>query len=314
MTRQPRWFQSIGAAALLAIVLVAPVLAPNPYAVRIMAQAGIAFLLATGLNLVMGYAGQVSLGHAAFFGLGAYGSAIVSLRFGWHPLLGIVVAVALTGLIAYVVGLPTLRLKGHYLAMATLGLNEIVLILLVEASDLTGGPSGLTNIPRFRLFGVTFGSHAMSYYLIWVFALFGLLVARNLTASRSGRALRALHGSEFAAAASAVDVSKAKVRIFVVSAIYAAVAGALYSHFVTFISPPTFSVAASVMLVVMVVAGGLGTLIGPLLGAVLLTLGPEYLRAYQDYTLIVYGALLMATMVFLPGGLASVVRKRRAQT
>jgi branched-chain amino acid transport system permease protein len=299
-------------AAIALSVAVAPLVAPNPYVVRIMAQAGIAVLVATGLNLVFGYAGQVSLGHAAFYGVGAYTSAVLTAKLGWHPLAGIAGAAVVTAATAYVIAVPTLRLKGHYLAMATLGLNEIVTILLVEWAWLTGGPSGFRDIPRLRLAGLVFESHTMSYYLVWAFALLGMLVARNLVSSRQGRALRALHDADVAAAACAVDVARAKVRIFVISAVYAGVAGALYAHFVTFISPPTFSVAASIGFLVMVVLGGMGTLAGPVVGALILTFGPEYLRAYQDYTLMVYGALLVATMVFVPRGLASLgLRQRR---
>lgn len=289
----------------------APVLAPNPYVVRIMVQAGIAMLVVTGLNLVFGYAGQVSLGHAAFYGLGAYASAVLAVKLGWDPFAGIAGAALVTAAAAYIIAVPALRLKGHYLAMATLGFNEIITILIVEWAWLTGGPSGFRDIPRLSLAGVAFTSHTMSYYLVWAFALVGILVARNLVSSRTGRALRALHDADVAAAASGVDVARAKVRVFVISAVYAGVAGALYAHFVTFISPPTFSVAASVGFVVMVVLGGMGTLAGPVAGALILTFGPEYLRAYQDYTLMVYGALLVATMVFVPRGLASLLPRER---
>lgn len=312
MSSRPRYLSFrfiLGPALLVALVLAAPLAAPNLFIVRLFVDVGIAILLATGVNLVFGYAGQVSLGHAAFYGLGAYTSAILAVRSGWPPAFGMVAAALGTAAVAYLIGLPALRLKGHYLAMATLGFNEIVAIVLTEAKPLTGGPDGLRGIPHLAVAGYEFGSHIANYYLVWAFVLVGLLVARNLVRSRVGRALRALHDSEVAAAASGVNVARYKTHIFVISAVYAGLAGALSAHFNTFISPPTFSVATSVTLLAMVVIGGMGTLVGPAIGAVALTVGPEYLRAYQDYTIVVYGALLMAAMAFFPGGIASMFSK-----
>lgn len=308
--RTTRWARLLRPGALVVAVVLAPLVAPNQFVIRLLVDAGIACLLVTGFNLVFGYAGQVSLGHAAFYGLGAYTTAILTTKFGWPPLAGLAAAVAVAAASACLIGAPALRLRGHYLAMATLGFNEIVVILLIEAKPLTGGSDGLGSIPAMAIGGYRFDSHTSNYYLVWALVLVGLLVARNLIDSRPGRAVRALHDSETAAAASAIDVSSHKIRIFVISAVYAGVAGALYAHFETFISPPSFFVAASVTLLAMVIVGGAGTLVGPLVGAILLTVGPEYLREYQDYTLVVYGALLMAAMVFVPGGAASLWRKR----
>lgn len=298
-------------AAAIGLIVILPVLAPNQFLVKLSALSGIAVLLATGLNLIFGYAGQVSLGHAAFYGIGAYATAILTTKAGWPSVAALVAGVALAGIAAWLVGVPALRLKGHYLAMATLGFNEIVAIVLVQAKPLTNGTDGLGSIPPLSLGPVVIASNAANHYVVWACVLLGLWTARNLVAGRSGRSVRALHDSEVAAEASAVDTGRAKTSTFVISALYAGLAGALYAHFVSFISPVDFVVAASVTIVTMVVIGGMGTVLGPLLGGVLLTVGPEFLRSYQDYTLLVYGSLLIAVLIFWPQGLAGLVSRRK---
>jgi branched-chain amino acid transport system permease protein len=289
--------------AFAVLVLTAPLLFQGGYMMNVLVFVGINTMLAIGLNLLLGYAGQISLGHAGFFGLGAYISGILTTTHGWNPWLAMPIAAAVVGTTAFLIGLPILKLKGHYLAMATLGMGIIMYIVFNETIDLTGGPSGLSGIPPLSVPGLTFDSDVTSYYLIWSFALGMVLLTLNLADSRIGRALRAVHDSEVAAQVMGVNPRLLKVQIFTLSAVISSVAGSLYAHTMTFISPASFGFNFSVELLTMVVIGGLGSIYGSFLGAALLTLLPEFLRGAKDYDIIIYGALLMMMVKFMPGGL-----------
>jgi branched-chain amino acid transport system permease protein len=204
---------------------------------------------------------------------------------------------------AFVIGFPVLKLKGHYLAMATLGLGIIIYITFNEAVDLTGGPSGLSGIPNLSLGPLIFDNDLKNYYLIWSFTLATMLLSINLAHSRIGRALRAIHDSEVAARVMGVNARLLKVQIFALSAAISAIAGSLYAHTMTFVSPASFGFNFSIELVTMVIIGGLGSIYGSFLGAALLTLLPELLRAFQDYDIVIYGLLLIVMTMFMPGGL-----------
>lgn len=264
---------------------------------------GIHTMLAVALNLLLGFAGQISLGHAAFFGLGAYISGILTTTYAVNPWLAMAAAAIAVGIIAFIVGFPILKLKGHYLAMATLGLGIIVYIVFNEAVDLTGGPSGLSGIPNLTLGTIVFDSDIKNFYLIWTFTLITILLAVNLAHSRIGRALRAIHDSEVAARVMGVDARLLKVQIFAFSAFFSTIAGSLYAHTMTFVSPASFGFNFSVELVTMVIVGGLGSIYGSLVGAAILTLLPEMLRTFQDYDIVIYGLILILITMFMPGGL-----------
>lgn len=303
--RLPRWFSLC-----LFMVLVAalPAASPNAYLLNILGFAGIHILLSIGLNILMGYAGQISLGHAAFWGLGAYISGVLTAKFGWPPVLGLLASVSGTSLVALAIGLPTLRLKGHYLAMATLGVGVIIHTLFVQFSGLTGGPSGLVDVPSFSVGPITVASPVGNYYFIWGWVAIGALVALNLRSSRIGRALNAIKGGDVAAECIGVDTYKYKVIVFVLSSVYAAVAGTLYVHYINFAAPDTFGFMNSVLLLTMVVVGGIGTFWGPVIGGGILTFLPEYLRAYEGLDVVLYGAILVGVMMFMPNGLVSLFR------
>ena len=286
------------------LVLAAPYALSGGYIMNVLVFVGINTMLAVALNLLLGYAGQISLGHAGFFGLGAYLSGILTTTAGWNPWLVMPLAAALVGIMAFMIGFPILKLKGHYLAMATLGLGIIIYIVFNETIDYTGGPSGLSGIPNLSAGSITFDSDVKNYYLIWSFTLVVCLLAINLANSRIGRALRAIHDSEVAARVLGVNARLLKVQIFALSAMISALAGSLYAHTMTFISPASFGFNFSVELLTMVVIGGLGSIYGSFLGAALLTLLPEFLRSAQDYDIIIYGGLLMLMVMFMPGGLA----------
>ena len=295
-----KWFQ-VGTFGLLLALL--PLMVTSRYYLNVMIFIGIHTLLVVGLNLLMGYAGQISLGHAAFFGLGAYTSGILTATYQVSPWPAMVAAVALTVAVAVVVGVPTLKLTGYYLAMATLGFGIIVYICFKELVWLTGGPSGLVGIPVLEIGGISLDEPGTYYYLVWGAALAAIAVSLNIVDSRVGRALRAIHDSEAAARASGISTANLKIWVFAISAVYASVAGSLYAHFITFISPSSFDFMFSIKLVTMVVVGGMASIWGAVFGAATLTVLPEVLAAFHDYDIVLFGLILMVVMIFMPQGL-----------
>ncbi len=288
-----------------AAVLLTPFFLKDSYFLNVIVFVGINTMLAVGLNLLLGYAGQISLGHAAFFGMGAYISGIITSRYPVEPFLIIVLVALCVGVLAFIIGFPILKLKGHYLAMATLGFGIIMYIIFNETVDWTGGPSGLSGIPNLRIGSLIFDNDWNNYYLVWVFTLSVMLLSINLSQSRIGRALRAIHDSEVAARVMGVNARILKVQIFTVSAVISAVAGSLYAHIMTFIAPASFGFNFSVELLTMIVIGGLGSIYGSFLGAAILTMLPEFLRVFQDFDIVIYGLMLILMTMYMPGGLIS---------
>ncbi len=273
----------------------------------IMIFAGIYCLITMGLSLLMGYAGQISIGHAAFYGIGAYTSAILTARYGLNPWPCIFIGMILSALVAVLVGAPSLKLRGHYLAMATLAFGIIVYIIFNEEASWTGGPDGMTGIPGLSLFGFEFDSVEKYYYLVWIFVFAVFIFTVNLIQSGIGRALRAIHVSEPAAGAMGVDISKFKIMVFVYSAVLASLAGSLYAHYLNFINPSTFDLFFSIKLLIMIALGGMYNIWGAIIGACLITfLSYEWLHYFEEYEVIVYGAILLLVTIFLPKGLVGV--------
>jgi branched-chain amino acid transport system permease protein len=285
------------------VALIVVSLVRNPYYVGILVFLGINVIITIGLSLLMGYAGQISLGQAAFYGIGAYTTGILTTRFGFPIYLSLPLAILFTITIAFLVGIPTLRLKGHYLAMATLGLGEIVHIVFNELIPLTGGPSGFGSIPLIRIFGVKLYNDTRYYIFVWAIVALVLFIALNIIHSRIGRALKAIHKDERTAATLGVHTARLKQMIFVISAGFAGLAGFLYAHYVTFLSPGTFSLHFSILLVTMVAVGGMEHIWGAVIGTVVLTILPEYLRFFKDFDILIYGIILMAIMLLRPEGL-----------
>jgi branched-chain amino acid transport system permease protein len=285
------------------VVFITPVFLGNNYHLMVLNVAAVNIIVVLGLNLLMGYAGQISLGHAAFFGLGAYLSGILTTTCGFPPWPTILLSILVTGAVAYAIGIPTLKLEGHYLVMATLGFNVIVYIVMIQFDKVTGGPSGFPGIPHLRIGGFVLNSDRRMYYLLWSISMGVLLLSLNLIRSRVGRAMAALSHNEVAAMCSGIDTEKYKIGIFVMSAMLASLAGSLYAHYITFISPGTFSIFFSLQLITMVLVGGMGSLWGSVFGALLLTALPEWLHAVKQYNLLIYGLVLMIVLVFFPQGL-----------
>ena len=265
---------------------------------------GLNTMVTVGLCLLMGYTGQVSLGQAAYYGIGAYFSAILSKTYGVDPWLAMLIAAIITGAFAYSIGYLIFRLKGNYLAMATLGIGVILWILFRQLSQFTGGPDGMSGIPYLSIGGFIFDTTFKRYYLVWFFTIALLLISQNIIRSRTGRALRAIHGSEDAAESIGINVAQFKVKIFVLSAVFASLAGSLFVHHLRFVSPQQFNFIASVKLVVMAVIGGLASIWGAIFGAATTNiLSDELLLEFGELDIMVYGLILMLVMIFMPQGL-----------
>ena len=302
------------ALAALAAALVAVPLTGSAYLTNLSIVVALHALPAIGLSLLMGYTGQISIGHAAFYGLGAYASALFALRLGVDPWLAIAAAAALVGAIAWALGWVIFRLRGHHLAVATLALGIIVYVGFVEMRGLTGGPNGLSGIPPLSVPGLALDSDFRFYPVAWAVCLTGVLLATRLIDAPLGLAMRAIRESERGAEALGTDVVALKRRILVVSAVFAAVAGGLYAHYIGFVSPQPFGVGFSIRLIVMVAVGGFASVWGALFGAAFVTLIGEPLQKLGHFDVIAYGLLLVVVMVFFPQGiLRELGRWRRAR-
>lgn len=302
-------------------IAVAPLVVTDRFLLKVFTFTGINALVTIGLALLFGYAGQVSMGQAGFMGLGAYTCALLSTRTDLPWLVAVLAAALVAGAGGLLLSLPSLRLKGHYLAMATLGFGELMMLAFTEAEPLTGGVNGFLGIPFPSIGGFEFKDPAALYWLVWGMAALAGLLAANVTSLQPGRAMRALHGSELGALASGVDVVSVKVSAFVFSAMTAGVAGALYAAVVGFISPSVFTLQASVTFLAMAVLGGSGSLAGPLLAAIALTL-VQYLDALipgisrdaaavlQEYQSDIYGLVIVLVVLFAPAGIGGALRRR----
>lgn len=296
---------------LLALVIIVSIIFGSSYTLNLFILIGIYSIIALGLSLLMGYAGQVSLGHAAFFGIGAYTSGILTTTYEYSPWPAMLIGMVITAVIAYVVGIPTLKLKEFFLALATMGFNIIVFILLMGLNKHTGGSAGLTGIPKLTIFGLQLGNIGV-YYFIWGIVLLLTLFSLNIVHSHIGRVLRAIHDSEIAASTQGVNVPQFKLYIFVLSAVFASLAGSLYAHYFNFIAPYTFYVTVSIHLLIMVIVGGVSIIWGAILGAFVITmLGqlvtttlPLFFDVGGQVEIVVFGLLLVLVMIFMPKGLA----------
>lgn len=300
-----------GFIALALALAIVPAVARSTYVMALFNIIGLYSIVTLGLVL-LGTSGQVSLGQAAFYGLGAYTSALLARDLGWSPWLAMACAVGLVAVAAYAVGLPALRLADVFFVLATLGVGVIVNVLMVQLDSLTGGASGLRDIPGLAIGGRRLTTDRDYYYVIWTAAVAALVLARNFTGHRTGRALRAILGSEVGAAALGIDVARYKMRAFVMSAAYAGAAGALYAHYIRFISPSPFALYASLFFLIMAVVGGLTNIWGGLFGAAAVTVLDQVVRAQMprffprvggEYQTAIYGIVLVLIMIFFPSGL-----------
>ncbi len=294
--------------------------ANSRYFVGVMILVGIYVLLAVGLDLLMGYTGQISVGHAAFFAIGAYATGIMTTKYEWGSLSALMLGVFLSSGIAWLIGRPVLALKEYYLAMATLAFNEIVVSLLTGLDWLTGGGTGLRDIPAFSIFGISLADTTHYYYMVLGIVVLIIFVSFKIVRSPYGITLTAIHSDEMAASHFGINCKTFKTQIFMLVAAYASIAGSLFSHYMGFIAPDDFGILTSVNLLVMIFLGGIGTIIGPALGALFLKLLPEITYSFHDYQLFIEGAILVIVLVFIPRGmfgmyqdLAGAIQGRRSR-
>lgn len=291
----------------IAVWLLLPFLA-GAYTVRVVNMALIFAIAVVGLQLIVGYTGQFSFGHVAFLGVGAYTSALLVMKLGFPFLISVPLSMVAAGLLALLVA-PLLRLPGHYLAMGTMALNEIVFLLMLNLKPITNGAYGVYGIPFPSIGPLLIDTDVEQYFLISICLLTVYFFIRRLTNSRFGRGLVAVRENELAAVMSGVNANLHKIIAFIVGTACAGLAGALYAHYISYINPDNFRLITSIEMVTMVVIGGVGNMVGALIGAFTIILMPEYLRFLADYRLVVYGALLVVFMMFLPGGLSDLFRR-----
>ncbi|WP_180900019.1 branched-chain amino acid ABC transporter permease [Martelella soudanensis] len=305
MSAHSKWIQIAIVAVLVAVL---PFFFPSGYYYRVGALIFVNALSVIGLVILIGYAGQISLGHAGFAGIGAYSCALAPEYLGLHPALAALLGAVISGGVAALIGRPILKLKGYYLAVATLGFGILVSLVLTNERQLTGGPDGMA-VPELGLrdllrdMGWRISGGAFWYGLCGIVLIIGVWIALNLATSPTGRAMRALHGSEVAARTVGIDVARVKLQAFVISAVYASVAGSLLALQNRFITPDVAGFMHSIEMVSMAVLGGVGSILGAMLGAAILTLLPQVLTVFAEYEQLVLGAIMISVMIFLPRGL-----------
>jgi branched-chain amino acid transport system permease protein len=302
---------------LAALVAITPFFFPSGYYYRVGALIFVNGLAVTGIVILTGYAGQVSLGHAGFAGIGGYACALAPVHLGLPPALGVVLGAAISAALAWLVGRPILRLKGYYLGVASLGMGILISMVLNNERWLTRGPDGI-DVPDLGLrgvlkdWGLNLSNGEFWYFFSGIVMILGAWAALNLHQSPTGRALRALHGSEIAARTVGVDVSRLKLQAFVISAVYASVSGSLLALQNKFITPDVAGFMHSIEMVTMAVLGGAGSVLGAIFGAGILTLLPQVLTVFAEYEQMVLGLVMMLVMIFLREGLLpSILRKLR---
>ncbi|MET0677068.1 MAG: branched-chain amino acid ABC transporter permease [Bradyrhizobium sp.] len=304
-----RFTNTTGIVILIAVAIAFP-LVGSASAVTVMALGGLYAIVAIGLNLLVGYTGKISFGHNAFMAIGAYATGILTVRYEWSSLPAMMVAGLSTGLVAFIIGAPILRVRGHYLAMITLAFSQVVIIVSTRWTEVTGGLTGIPGVPDFAVPGFSFDTKLKMYYLIWGVAIVLLLLSFRIVDSRFGRALRALGAHEAAAGALGVDVVRFRIQIFVLSAVYAALAGSLYAHLLNYVNGTFFDLSVMIQLMAILVVGGIGTLWGPVVGAVLLIWVSQNLGDYAEYSQLIFGLLYGGALLFLPGGVVGEIAAR----
>lgn len=286
----------------LALVLCLPHIIRNDYWMVVFVRVLINIVLVLGLNLITGLIGQMNLGSAGIYALGAYSSALFVKNTGLSPWLGLLVAVATGIVIGLVLGYPSLRLKGVYFSLTTIGFTQVVQIFLNNMTKVTGGSQGLKSISPYSLFGFIFDSYVKSYYLYVVFVLIAIFCAVRIVNSKWGRLYRSLRDNSDAVEMSGINIADVKVKAFIAAAIFGTVAGAMYAYFYGYISPSTYTVDISMNFVLMLLVGGIGSVSGAMFGAVIVTILPELLRGLGNYYLITFYIIIFLGILFFPNG------------
>lgn len=294
---------------LLIIAATLPRWIPNNYYLQIFSLGMIFAIVTLSLNILSGMTGLFSVGFIAFYGIGAYTSAIVTTALGWPVLVGIFLAGILSSLMSLFLSLPTMRLKGMYFAVATLAFGEIMYQIFLNWTAVTGGTKGIKGVPPLELFGTSFRAYNKFYYVILVVLIVIILLARNLTSSRTGRAMLSIRENDIAAEAVGVNVPQYKMISFLISTFFAGIAGALYAHMVRYVSPESFVNGESAAVLAMMVVGGIGSIPGSIIGGIGLTVLPEFMRFLGNVRMVLYGAAIVVIVIFAPRGLGGLIEK-----
>lgn len=297
----------IGVGAL--VLLIYPLVAPNRYTVHIVNMAGIWVLMSLGLNLAMGYCGQINLALGAFWAVGAYTAALLNTRFGVPIWVNMPIGMVLAGITGALIALPMLKVRSHYLALVTIGLAETINIILVNETWLTEGPLGISGIQMPTLFGIQFDGAERFYYLVLICVVIGYLIARQIVGHRIGRAFIAVRDDDTAAKAMGVNVAHHQVLANAICGVYCGAAGVLYAHMSTYISPDIFEFKSALFVLTMTMIGGMGSLAGSVVGGLALPLTQEWLRAIKNWQLVGFGLAIMIVVLFVPGGVVGLTRR-----
>lgn len=271
-------------------------------------QTFINIIVVLGLNFITGLTGQMNLGTAGIFAIGAYISALLSVNFSISPWIGLLLAIAAGYLIGKGLGYPSLRVKGIYLALTTLGFGEIVRLLATNLEPVTGGTHGVNNIPGFNVFGLAIDNARSFYYFLLVITLIMIAISVRLINSKWGRAFKAIRDNIEAVEGSGIDVADIKVKAFTVAAIYGCIGGALYANLMGYINPAGFTTDYSISFLIMLMLGGIGSVGGSIIGSIIVTILPEMMRFLQDYYALIFSAIVLVFSIFLPNGLVSLVK------
>jgi branched-chain amino acid transport system permease protein len=314
-----KYVMPIKVALFVIIVTGMPLVIKNPYLISIGTLIGIYSLFSLGLSLLMGYAGQVSLGQAAFYGIGAYVSALLSIRWGVNPWVAMILGALLSALVAGLLGMVVLKLEGHLLAVATLAFCIVIHTIFERWTSVTGGIDGIPGIPGLSIAGLPLRLDVHYYYLVWAFLLVILAFTFNVVNSRIGRALRSIHhflgGSEMAAESLGISPMKYKIKVFMLSAVYASLAGSLYVHWLSLVTPSTFGLLVNIYPLIIITIGGIGSLWGAIIGAAVFFIAAEGFRALiplfmpsstGEYEIVAWGIMIILVLQFLPRGLVSI--------
>ena len=308
--------RSIGKIALFVTlgiaILVFPFVAKSQYQIYILNLCGIYILLSIGMNIAMGYAGQFNLAMGALWGVGAYTAGILNTKLGWPFWVNLPAAMLVAGLVGAFVGLPSLKVRAHYLSIVTIGLGEVINLILVNEEKLTGGAIGIPKIQMPVFFGIPIDSNEKYYYLILIIVVLGFLLARQIVAGRVGRSFRAIRDDHLTAQAMGVNTGGYKILAFFISAVFAGAAGALFAHLNTYISPDIFDFRSTIFIMTMTMTGGMGNLFGSVIGGFVLPILQEMLRAVQNWQLVGYGLVIMLVVLFVPGGIMQIITGKAA--
>jgi branched-chain amino acid transport system permease protein len=305
MQQSDKW-KIVGGSITLIILLILPLFL-GKYTVFLLSLLAVYALVSLGLNLLMGYTGQIAAGHAGFLAIGAYVTAIVSANFEWLPCFAILFLAGLfSGIIGFLLGIPILRLKGFYIAMATLAFGVVISEVILQWSSMTGGDDGFS-VPTARIAGFVFDSDYKLFYLIIPVTIVMTLLAKNLVNGYIGRAFIALRESEIAAQTIGIDLAKYKTIAFAISAFYTGVAGGLFAYLITFLSPDAFTIELSIDFIAMIVIGGMGSILGSIIGAVILTGMQQILAGLLDMQILIFGISLIVFMIFMPRGISGMI-------